>query len=108
MSATRLSVLALCLALAACSSDRPITDGADGSPEWDRKLKGAVAIGTSVEDVVMLMQKNGFTCEGLDDTSSTLTCEKRSSGAGPRRWQATFEVKDGHVAAIQSATSIEH
>jgi hypothetical protein len=107
MKAPTFPVLAL-LAAAACSGDHTITHGADGSNDWDRRLKAAVAVGTPVEDAVMLMQKNGFTCEGLAEGSSTLTCRKESSGAVTRRWQAMFDVKDGKVADIHSDTGIQH
>ena len=99
----------LCLALAACSSDRDLTHGADGSREWDRKLRAAVAVGTSVDDVARLMQQSGFVCEGLSPDSPKLTCTK-SGGRTPvatRRWQAAFDIKDGRVAEIHSETSLD-
>jgi hypothetical protein len=108
ITAVTLPTLALSLALCACSGDRTITHGADGANEWDRKLHAAVAVGTPVEDVVMLMQKNGFTCEGLAEGSATLTCQKESSGAVTRHWQASFDVTDGKVAGIHSDTGIQH
>jgi hypothetical protein len=104
-----IGVFLLCLSLAACGGDRTITWGADGEREWDRKLRAAVSVGTPVQDVVLVMERNGFRCEAPDGQGTSLRCDKTSSGflkPVKRRWQATFETRDGHVEAVHASTGL--
>src|SRR4030095_13620435 len=41
----RLLLATVCCLLLGCSRDATITGGADGSPEWERKLRGVVPLG---------------------------------------------------------------
>src|SRR5437867_5851379 len=94
-------------ALLACSTDHTITHGADGSPEWDRRLRAAVPIGTQVNEARSIMERNGFKCDADPEKPSVMRCDKRSRGTLKivrRRWQATFETADGRVSQIETST----
>lgn len=104
-----LSLFALSFALGACRSDSTITHGADGTREWDRKLQAAVPVGTPVQDVRLLMERNGFECKDVSAPATALWCDKMSGGRSgfvKRRWQATFDMEDGHVVRIHSSTGL--
>jgi hypothetical protein len=95
-----------CLLLG-CSRDATITRGADGSPEWDRKLRAAVPLGSSISEARGIMDHNGFHCEPAADPVATLWCRKEAEdalGLGRRRWQATFLIRAGRVDGIRSST----
>lgn len=101
--------LLLCGALSACTGDSTITRGADGAHEWDRRIQAAVPSGTSIQDARALMERNGFTCNDFSATKLTMFCEKKAGRPGSpveRRWQATFEVKEGRVVGLQSSTEL--
>jgi hypothetical protein len=89
-----------------CARDGSITHGADGSPEWDRRLAAAVTPGMTVDSARAIMQRNGFVCEVSADD---LLCHKESGGRFAivrRRWQATLATRDGHVRAIKGTTEL--
>jgi len=103
----RLILPAACCLLLGCSGDATITRGADGSPEWERKLQAAVPLGTPVAETRGIMSSNGFHCEPAADPVPTLWCRKEADnalGLGRRRWQATFLIRDGRVDDIRSST----
>ncbi|HEV8376878.1 MAG TPA: hypothetical protein VGR38_11675 [Candidatus Polarisedimenticolia bacterium] len=102
-----LFLLIACCLLLSCRGDATITRGADGSPEWDRKLRAAVPLGSPTQETRGIMQRNGFHCEPGADPVTTLWCRKEADaplGLGRRRWQATFLIRDGHVDEIRSST----
>jgi hypothetical protein len=97
------------LILAACTIDRSITHGADGSPEWDRRLRAAVPIGGPVEDARAVLIRNGFKCDVDPAKPELLVCDKLASnalGVARRRWQATVEATDRRVSRVVSFTEL--
>lgn len=103
------TLLVLCLVTTGCNLDNTITHGADGTREWDRKLKAAVPVGLAETDCKALMERNGFSCENPSASSESLWCDKQSTrrlGLVKRRWQATFDLKDGRVVDVHSATNL--
>lgn len=89
-----------------CARDNSITHGADGAPEWDRRLAAAIAPGMIVDSARAVMQRNGFRCETSADS---LWCDKESGGRFVivrRRWQATLAIQDGHVRAVNGTTGL--
>jgi hypothetical protein len=95
--------------LVACTIDRSITHGADGSPEWDRRLRAAVPIGAQVEDARAVLVRNGFTCNVDPAKPELLVCDKMASNArsvARRRWQATVEATDRRVSRVESSTEL--
>jgi hypothetical protein len=109
MRCRHLMPFVLSFALGACRGDNTITHGADGAREWDRKLQAAVPFGTPVQDVRLLMERNGFRCKDVSAPETTLYCDKRSGGrfdVVERRWQAIFDVQDGHVIKIHGSTGL--
>ena len=103
----RLLLATVCCLLLGCSRDATITGGADGSPEWERKLRGVVPLGTSVVETRAIMSRNGFHCEPATDPVPMLWCKKEAEdalGLGRRRWQATFLIRKGRVDGVQSST----
>lgn len=97
-------VLAAALLLGGCGVDRSITHGADGAREWDRHLRAAVPLGMEEPAVRSLMRRNGFRCQARP---THLWCDKWSRRAiVRRRWIATFEVRDGRVAAVRANTGL--
>jgi hypothetical protein len=90
----------------ACARDRSITHGADGAPEWERRLARAIAPGMIVDSARGTMERNGFRCE---ISAADLWCDKESGGRLAivrRRWQATFAIQDGRVRAINGTTGL--
>ena len=57
---------ALVLLLAACAGDRSITHGADGAPEWDRRLQAAIPVGTDAVAARATLEANQFHCASAD------------------------------------------
>jgi len=79
----------LLIALACAQQDTSITHGADGQPEWSRRLAAAVPLGVAVDSARRIMDTNGFHCHEGADSVSYLSCEKLSGKAVvQRRWQA--------------------
>lgn len=93
----------------ACGRDRSMTRGADDSSQWNRRLAGAVSVGISRDSARAILERNGFRCE-LDSTAtSTLWCDKESSGRFAivrRRWQALFSIQDGRIATVKGTTAL--
>lgn len=101
--------LAIGLSLVACSRDRTITHGADGSPEWDRRVRAAVPLGTPLEEARAIMERNGFQCQPDSDNTSVLHCDKTYGGTMTpvrRKWKASFSAPDGRVAEVKSSTGL--
>ena len=98
-----------CLALLGCSIDHSITHGADGAPEWDRRLRDAVPIGTQMTEARAILVRNGFDCEPDATKPDALECNKLASHAlsvARRRWQAKLEATDGRVSRVESSTEL--
>lgn len=95
MSILRIGSLgvSLLIGLACARRDTSITHGADGSPEWSRRLAAAVPLGVSGDSARGIMERNGFRCrEGIDSIAS-LWCDKLSRKAiVQRRWQAVINL----------------
>jgi hypothetical protein len=92
-----------------CGRDRSITHGADGSPEWTRRLTAAVPLGVARDSAQAMLERNGFRCERDSVRTASLWCEKESGGRFAivrRRWQAMITIQDGHVAAVQATTGL--
>ena len=100
------------LSLAAgCAVDRSITHGADGSPEWERRLAAAIPIGITVDSARGIMARNGFRCEMGADSVRYLWCDKNGGGRFSvvrRRWQAVLSLdhsdRISHVRATTGLT----
>ena len=95
--------------IVACTIDHTITHGADGSPEWDRRLRAAVPIGAQVEDSQAVLVRNGFKCTVDPAKPETLVCDKVASdavGGVRRRWHATVEATDRRVSRVESSTEL--
>ena len=98
-----------CLAFLGCSVDHSITHGADGAPEWDRRLRNAVPIGTPISEARAILIDNGFNCDAAGTTSATLECTKLAPNAlsvARRRWHARLEATDGRVSRVESSTEL--
>jgi len=86
-------IIVLFIALACGNRDTSITHGADGQPEWSRRLSAAVPLGISVDSAGRIMESNGFRCREGADSVFYLSCEKLSSKAVvQRRWQAVLNL----------------
>lgn len=100
----RLLTATAILLLGGCRLDRTITHGADGRPEWDRRLQAAVPVGMAEDAARSLMHRNGFRCE---TRPAGLSCEKWSRNQGVRRhWMADLRVRGGRVTEVRSNTGI--
>lgn len=99
-------IAVISVASSGCARDTSITHGADGAPEWDRRLAAAIAPGMTVDSAGAIMRRNGFRCEiSADD----LWCDKESGGRFAivrRRWQATLGIQNGRVRAIKGTTGL--
>jgi hypothetical protein len=84
------SVIVLLLIAPACANrETSITHGADGQPEWSRRLAAGVSLGISADSARHIMESSGFTCREGADGVFYLSCEKRSrKGIVQRRWHA--------------------
>jgi hypothetical protein len=99
---------ALVLLLAACAGDRSITHGADGAPEWDRRLQAAIPVGTDAVAARATLEANQFQC-GSADSLGGFRCDKWSGrrwAVVRRRWYAGIEVRGGRVTAVRSRTDL--
>ena len=99
-------IMVISVAMSGCTRDRPITYGADGAPEWDRRLAAAVTPRMTVDSARAMMQRNGFRCTL---SAVDLWCDKESGGRFAivrRRWQATFGIEDGHVRTVKGSTGL--
>src|SRR2546426_389057 len=94
------------LGLGAC--DRTITHGADGEPEWARRLIGAVPVGTRVDSARSTMERNGFQCSAGTDSVPHLWCDKTSGKHGlvHRRWQAVLNLDRDRVIEVRASTGL--
>jgi len=93
-----------------CAGDRSITHGADGSPEWDRRLAAAIPIGIPLDSAQAVMLRNGFRCELGADSVRYLWCDK-TGGTGfavvRRRWQAVLNLDTGdRIARVRATTDL--
>jgi len=98
-----------CLAFLGCSVDHSMTHGADGAPEWDRRLRSAIPIGTQISEARAILIRNGFDCDAAGTKPDTLECIKLASNAlsvARRRWQARLEATDGRVSRVESSTEL--
>ena len=106
----RLLTLSFCsLAFLGCNPDRSITHGADGAPEWDRRLRDAVPIGTQMAEARAILIRNGFNCDADGTKPDILECTKLASNAlsvARRQWHATLEATDGRVSRVESSTEL--
>jgi hypothetical protein len=99
-------VVVISAASLGCARDNSITRGADGAPEWDRRLAAAIAPGTTLDSADAIMRRNGFRCQTSADG---LWCDKESGGRFAivrRRWQATLAIQDGRVRTIKGTTGL--
>jgi len=99
-------VTVIAAASMACARDDSITHGADGAPEWNRRLAAAIELGLPIDSARLVMERNGFRCELL---TGDLWCDKKSGGRFAivrRRWQATLAISDGRVRAIKATTGL--
>jgi hypothetical protein len=99
-------IVVMSVATSGCTRERSITHGADGAPEWDRRLAAAVAPGMTVDSARAMMQRNGFRCTV---SAVDLWCDKESGGQFAivrRRWQATLGIQDGHVRTVKGSTGL--
>ena len=93
-----------------CAGDRSITHGADGSPEWDRRLAAAIPIGIPRDSAQAVMLRNGFRCELRTDTVRYLWCNKtggRRFAVVRRRWQAVLNLDtNDRIARVRATTGL--
>src|SRR5262245_38838637 len=108
MRVRTLLVSCLLTAVSGCSIDHSITHGADGSPEWDRRLSAAIPLGLAADSARAVMIRNGFRCSSGADSVRYLWCDKES---GPRfavvrrRWQAILNIDDrGRIYELRGTT----
>ena len=87
------SIAALWLALACAGRDTSITHGADGAPEWSRRLAAAVPPGITADSARHVMEASNFHCRAGVDSVAYLWCDKVADKAiVQRRWQATVSL----------------
>ena len=101
----------LCLTLAAaCAADNSITHGADGKPEWDRRLAAAIPIGIPVDSARAIMLESGFHCGIGADSVRHLSCDKDGGGRFAivrRRWRAVLDLDTAdRVQRVRATTSL--
>lgn len=106
-----ISTFGILLTLAVgCAGDRSITHGADGSPEWDRRLAAAIPIGFPLDSAQAVMVRNGFRCELGADSVRYLWCDKTRGGRFAvvrRRWQAVLNLDtNDRIARIRATTDL--
>jgi hypothetical protein len=106
-----ISGVGILLTLAAgCVGDRSITRGADGSPEWDRRLAAAIPIGIPLDSAKAVMLRNGFRCELGADGVRYLWCDKNGGGRFSvvrRRWQAVLNLDTSdRIARVRATTDL--
>jgi len=103
---TRL-LIASCLVAVACARDTTITHGADGLPEWQRRLAAAVPLGVSVDSARSVMRANGFDCQEGADSVVYLWCSKMAAGIVRRRWQAVINLRSNRtVLEVRASTGL--
>jgi len=89
-----------------CARDNSITHGADGAPEWDRRLAAVIAPGMIADSAHAILQREGFRCE---TSANDLYCTKQSGGRFAivrRHWKAILAIRDGHVRAVKGTTGL--
>ena len=109
MTIGRLLLYSVLVAAVACvMPDRTITHGADGSPEWSRRLAAAVPLGISGDSARALMRHNGFKCQDGADSVAYIWCDKLSDKAVvKRRWQAVINLNAQHlVFEVRGSTGL--
>jgi hypothetical protein len=103
-------LLGLVLGASACDPrDQTITRGADGTPEWSRRLSAAVRIGASVDSARLVMERNGFRCREGVDSVPHIWCDKLSAKKAPvqRRWQAVITLdQERRVHEVRASTGL--
>ena len=84
------------VASACAVRDQTITYGADGAPEWTRRLAATVHIGTSADSARLVLELNGFHCREGADSVAYLWCDKvsRKKTLVHRRWQAVINLNE--------------
>ena len=108
-SARNFSLLSLSLIAFACSTrDTSITHGADGQPEWSRRLAAAVPPGIPGDSARRVMESSGFRCRTRADSGSHLSCDKISGTLMvERRWQAIIDLDaQGRVNQVSGSTAL--
>jgi len=94
----------------ACGVDHTITHGADGKPEWDRRLAAAIPIGLQLDSARAIMLRNGFRCEAGADSLRYLWCAKQGGGRFDivrRRWSAVLTLDAGdRVSRLRATTDL--
>jgi hypothetical protein len=99
-------VVLITAASLACARDDSITHGADGAPEWDRRLAAAIAPGMIADSAHAILQREGFRCQ---TSTKDLYCTKESGGRFTivrRHWKAILAIQDGHVRAVKGVTGL--
>jgi hypothetical protein len=104
----RLPTLLLPLLIACAGRDSTITHGADGAPEWSRRLAAAVPLGIGADSARDIMTRSGFACRSGTDSVAHMSCDKESSRRVVRRqWQAVIELDaQQHVIAVRGTTRL--
>ena len=109
MSVRTTAAMTLVAAGLACARpDRTITRGADGEPEWSRRLAAAVPRGISADSARSVMQRNGFRCQEGSDSVAYVWCDKLSDRAiVQRRWQAVINLdSQRRVYEVRGSTGL--
>lgn len=109
MSVRTIAGIALITAGFACAGlDRTITRGADGEPEWSRRLAAAVPLGISADSARSVMLRNGFQCQEGADSVAYIWCDKLADKAVvKRRWQAVINLdSQRHVYEVRGSTGL--
>ena len=103
-------LLGIALASGACGPrDQTITRGADGAPEWSRRLSAAVRVGTTADAARSVMEANGFHCREGADSVAYLWCDKLSAKKAlvQRRWQAVINLNSQRrVYEVRASTGL--
>ena len=103
-------LVGLTLGASACDPrDQTITRGADGAPEWSRRLSAAVPIGAPGDSARLVMERNGFQCRAGTDSVAYIWCDKLSAKKAPvqRRWQAVINLDEQRrVHALRASTGL--
>ena len=103
-------LVGLALGASACDPrDQTITRGADGAPEWSRRLSAAVPLGAPVDSARLVMEHNGFQCREGADSVAYIWCDKLSVKKAPvqRRWQAVMTLDEQRrVHQVRASTGL--
>ena len=102
------TLVVVAASLACALPDRTITRGADGAPEWARRLTAAIPLGISGDSARSVMVRNGFRCQEGADSAAYIWCDKLSNKAVvKRRWQAVISLNSQHVVyEVRASTGL--